>query len=146
MPSRDFAAPSPRYAFDPASCNNPIGATDPNCAHVFTPLPVPAVLTPVMPLPSVTPLNARTDNQAAATQLAPAVTSPRPRASARASSSRSRSAHRSDMSAKPSASSERAAAGRAADKKPTTKPVVKRSRNTDLANDPFERLDHMRLQ
>jgi serine/threonine-protein kinase len=143
LPSRDFAAPSPAYGFDPATCNDPIGATDPNCAHVIAPLPVPAVLTPVLPLPPLKPLQARTDSEPPVQQT-PAATSSRPGAARSESSSRSRSAHSHDMSAKPLASSKQTAARSAQDKKP----FVKRSRNTtgSRTNDPFERLDHMRLQ
>lgn len=144
---RDLAGASPDYAFDPASCGDPIGATDPNCAHVIPPIPVPAVITPIMPTnPSryQDPLSPRVTTNMPDASLQPKA------AGAPARTQRVSAAGR--KAAKSTRSEGRSVAGGASPKPRANtsekKPAPKRSRHPDGAHssDPFERLEHMNLQ
>jgi len=145
---RDYAGAAPDYAFDPATCGDAIGATDPNCAHIIPPMPVPAVITPVVPKPSpyLDPRSPRVTTNMPDESLQPTAAgepAPRPR---RAASATRPAKVRSSASAAGSAGPKPrpSTVSGAGEKKPT----AKRARNADGArsNDPFERLEHMSLQ
>jgi hypothetical protein len=148
---RDYAGASPHYAFDPASCGDAIGATDPNCAHVIPPIPVPAVIPPIEPTPNDEPLYSPRSKGGApdAAQAAPAAVSPsRPQRSSSPARSQPGLQARSSSTHAAGGASPRPRSTDIEDKRPAAKPAAKRSRSTDGApsNDPFERLDNMRLQ
>ncbi len=146
---RDYAGASPDYGFDPATCGDPIGATDPSCAHVIPPMPVPAVITPITPMPYLDPVSPRVvTSMPDASQAAPAAGSHARHPRTSSPTRRPRSAHSGDFSSSAGSASPRPRNAASDDKKPVTKPASKRPRNTDSAptNDPFERLDNMRLQ
>gem|GEM_PF-3687152 len=142
---RDYAGAAPDYAFDPSTCGDPIGATDPNCAHLIPPIQVPAEIAPIVPItPSVylDPLSPRaTTTMPDASLQPPAAGAPaRPRRAAAARAARSTRPSSHADAGSPSLKSRA--------NQVEKKPAAKRSRNTEApqSNDPFERLDNMTLQ
>jgi hypothetical protein len=111
-------------------------------------MPVPAVIVPIKPTPFLDPVSPRVVTSmpdASTAQPAPA----RRQRTSRSHATQPRSARTTDVSSTHAAgsASPRPRNAESEDKKPA-KPASKRSRNTDGAptNDPFERLDNMRLQ
>lgn len=137
--ARDHAGAAPGYVFDPATCNDAIGATDPNCAYVIPPIPVPAVIEPVVPppAPSIDPHSPRvTISMPEAPPQQPLASEPpaRPRRTKGARVARNPAA--GSASPKPRVSAD----DKQLDPKRPRNPEGSRS------DDPFERLQHMRLQ